>query len=218
MESPSPADDDQLATPSATIGDKESKTAVGTKIASALAVTKPATTRTRCLVDWSDKGAVLWRVRKFRGNLEFASEPLRDDEDVVLTAVRKDGMSLQFASTRLCCVKKVALDAVKQNGLALEHVGNALQNDADVVLAAVENNGLALQFATKRLRKNALLLRKAVANNGSALRHGLPPAVDAFKVQKSAAIQVEKNRLRKPVSFFLDLKRRPGMVAQLKSK
>ena len=189
--------------------------------AKAPAVKKPSspvaaaatTKRSKLRVDWSDKGTVLFRVKQFRGNLQYAAPGLQDDEDVVRTTVKKDGLSLEFASARVRGLKGVALGAVQQNGLALAHAGDALKDDEDVVRAAVQNNGLAVQFASARLRASPHILMVAVRSNGRGWKRGLPPARDDPAVQRAAALQVETT-VRKPVSFSLDLKSKPGLSKQ----
>ncbi|MEI8329309.1 MAG: DUF4116 domain-containing protein, partial [Chlamydiia bacterium] len=51
--------------------------------------------------------------------LQYASEQLRDDQDIVLAAVKASGLSLQFASERLQTTIPIVAEALKQDSMIL---------------------------------------------------------------------------------------------------
>lgn len=171
--------------------------------------TTETTKRARAKIDWNDKGSVLWRVKHFKGNLKMAAPALQDDPQVVHAAVKLDGDSLQFASTRIRSDKEIAMHAVRQNGMALKFVSNALLDNEDLVSAAVTRDGRALQFASERLRATSSIVRQAVKTDGRSFKFALGPAASDAGIIKTAAVQVETS-LRVPVSFFLELHKKPG--------
>ena len=171
--------------------------------------TKETTRRARAKINWTDKGSVLWRVKHFKGNLKMASAALQDDPQVVHTAVKFDGDSLQFASTRIRSDKDIAMCAVRQNGMALKHVSNALLDDEELVSAAVAKCGRALQYASERLKATPSIVRRAVNSDGRSSKFALEPTTSDAGIIKAATMQIETS-VRAPVSFFLDLHKKPG--------
>ena len=65
--------------------------------------------------------------------LYYASEKLRDDDDVVMAAVTNKGLILKYASKRLRADKKIALAAVKSDKRALDYI-----SDEDYQIGVVE--------------------------------------------------------------------------------
>jgi len=120
-----------------------------------------------------EKEFVLDAVKQNGNMLQYASDDLRDDNDVVETALKentsvlkyalksstkhivsKNGYALQYASDEYKNDKEVVLAAVKQYGYALKYASDELKNDKEVVLAAVKQNGYALQFASNELKND----------------------------------------------------------------
>lgn len=104
-------------------------------------------------------------------NLRFASEELRDDEELVKKIVKDCGLAIEFASDRLLNNFDVAMLAVKNNGLALAFLSDKLKDKSEIVLAAVKQNGKALMFASARLREQERVVFKAMENYSGSLKY-----------------------------------------------
>ena len=61
--------------------------------------------------------------------------------DFVLNKVKQDGIVLEFASERLKDNEEIVKEAVKQYGLALEYASEELQNNEEIVMEAVKQYG-----------------------------------------------------------------------------
>ena len=70
-------------------------------------------------------------VKEYGQTLYYASENLRDDEDVVKAAVQNKGLIIKFASLRLRSNKEIAEIAIKQDKRALQFLGKELKKDWD---------------------------------------------------------------------------------------
>ena len=117
----------------------------------------------------SHRAAVLVAVRNNGLELQYASEPLRNDVNVVKLAVSKDGWALQYASEPLQNDVNVVKLAVSNYGSALKHASKLLQNDENVVKIAVSGDGVSLEFASEKLKNDKLVVMIAVKANGRAL-------------------------------------------------
>ena len=101
--------------------------------------------------------------------LQFASERLRDDEEVVRYAVERRGYNIEFASDRLRNNRDIVLQAIKQNGNALEVVPSKFQDDEEIVQTALDTSGNAILYASERFKQRKDLLERALENNGEAI-------------------------------------------------
>jgi hypothetical protein len=76
--------------------------------------------------------------------LEFASDDLKDDEDVVLAAFSKYNGAILHASTRqkndMNKNRTSAKMVVRDDGLALQYGSKAVQNDKEIIMEAVRQN------------------------------------------------------------------------------
>ena len=82
--------------------------------------------------------------------LEFASEALRNDEEVVFAAVEENGLCVCFGGDAEQPDRRFRRCESEWTGSAFASEG--VRNDRTVVLAAVNQNGLALQFASEGMR------------------------------------------------------------------
>ncbi|HRW58162.1 MAG TPA: DUF4116 domain-containing protein [Chlamydiales bacterium] len=80
----------------------------------------------------------------------YASERLKDDDELVSIAIRQDGSALKYASERLRDDEETVLAAVKQDPEALKYASERLKEDKDVSLAAIELNRYALRFVKNK--------------------------------------------------------------------
>ncbi|MFZ2719188.1 MAG: DUF4116 domain-containing protein [Candidatus Absconditicoccaceae bacterium] len=86
--------------------------------------------------------------------LEYASDKLKDDENIVLSAVKKNGYNIKYASEKLKDNKEMVLAAINENPHALEYVSDRLKDDENIVLQAIVSNGYAFKHASEKLKNN----------------------------------------------------------------
>ena len=113
----------------------------------------------------------------------FASEALRDDEDVVAAVIGYKGAWFEFASARLRNDKAFLLAAFKSRvkaAEALEFAAEAFKDDAQVVTAAVKKDGHAFAFASDRLRRNKAFVLHLLALHAMATNN-IPKSTFAFQ-------------------------------------
>jgi|MDSW01.1.fsa_nt_gb hypothetical protein len=105
--------------------------------------------------DLQDKKTVVLAAVTSDGlNLQFASDRLKDNEDVVRAACKQHPSALQYASARWLNNTNLVLNNVRLDGLLLAGVNERLQGDKRVVLVAVRQHGAALQWASDTMRND----------------------------------------------------------------
>ncbi|CAB9523686.1 expressed unknown protein [Seminavis robusta] len=101
--------------------------------------------------------------------LQWAAEPLNDDEEIVMAAVESCGGSLEFASERLKASRDIVLVAVRQDPRSIQFAADQLKANRKVVLMSLRRgHGETLQFASSELqgdRKVALFAVEAQHRN-----------------------------------------------------
>ena len=141
-----------------------------------------------------DKEFMMRAVKTYGANLCFASQRLRDDEELgfealaqngwffeflskrlkhddrfILSAIGSDkpyGMALAFASDEMKNDKEVVLKAISGYMYALEYASDALKDDKEVVIAALSRDGGNIKFVSSRLCADREIIQKAVEDCG----------------------------------------------------
>ena len=159
--------------------------------------------------NWFEYEYVLERVTEpnAQHELQYASDELKDNENIVRGAVLRWWGAIQYASNRLRNKKEIALIAV--NGYscyklndALSMISLDLKNDFDVVLMAVKRDGLALRHASEEMRDHAIIIMEAIKKNPMALQYASEKMRDNLEivteVEKSSryALNFASQRLR----------------------
>ena len=103
------------------------------------------------------------------GAISSASERLRDSEELATLAVGKDGHAIQYVSERLRDSEELAALAVRENVSAIEHVSERLRDSEELAALAVRENVFAIEHVSERLRDSEELARLAVAQDGTAI-------------------------------------------------
>ena len=133
--------------------------------------------------------------------LQFASDELRQDQEVVFLAVSHDPSALEFASEALrghdpefvlrtiaihggrslrCVLEPLASDrrflvnAAVQHAKALRYVAPDLRHDREFILSIVREAAAPLRYAPAEMCDDAEIMLAAVANDGGALTYASP--------------------------------------------
>lgn len=102
-------------------------------------------------------------------HIAYASERLKDDDELALAAVSTNGYAITDISYRLQSEKNIALEAVK-NAAVLPYLYDYFHDDKEIVLAAIQHNGESLQFASDRLKNDKEIVLAAIADKGWAIK------------------------------------------------
>lgn len=104
---------------------------------------------------------------------QFFPAALKANQQVVLQAVRANADILQYAAEPLFEDEKIGIEAVSHDPLIMSRdwFPASLKANRQVVLAAVSRNSSALQFADKGLRADKEVVLAAVANDVHAVNH-----------------------------------------------
>lgn len=137
-----------------------------------------------------DEDVVLQSIINKGYGFSHASERLKDDRNFVLNCVIKNGFVLLHVSNRLKDDKEIVLNAIENYACALSFASNRLKDDEDVVLKAIEKDGLALEFVSNRLKNNKDITMKAIKNNGFALIY----ALTQFQNDKTIVLEAFKDK------------------------
>lgn len=120
--------------------------------------------------------------------LSYASDRLKDDEEVVREAMRYSKIAYKFASERIRSLRHVAEAAVRDDGYNLEHVPWPLSHHKYMVMHAVQQTGTCLRLACKVLKNDKDVVLAAVKRDGGALTY----ASDELKNDKDVVIAAVK--------------------------
>lgn len=158
-------------------------------------------------------------------NFSYASERLKDDEDMVLFAVCNNWRSLEYASHRLRAnriiikaamvgsvfaikfanenpaLKELFLDAVMRNGETLAHANESLKDDERLVIEAIRRSAKPLLHASPRLRSDPKFILKALKfNRLSALYCSDELKIEIIRIQEQnncSTVQALKHIVKK---------------------
>ena len=95
--------------------------------------------------------------------LQYASH-FRDDIDVVRAALSYDVRSIYYASERLRNDEELMIEVVQKSGRALQYVSEIRMNRR-IVLAAVRQDGMAIQYAFQELWNDEEIVSEAIEQN-----------------------------------------------------
>lgn len=118
-----------------------------------------------------DPNFILHVVKKDGNYLKYASEEIKNNQEIVLEATKNDVKSFKYASDTLKNDREVVYENVKKDGNILFYASDALKNDKKIVLEAVKNNGNSLKYASKELKNDKEIFHCALKNNSNAIRH-----------------------------------------------
>jgi len=104
-------------------------------------------------------------VKYNKGTLTFASDRLKNDEDVVLNAVSNEFTDFMLASDRLKNDKKFIIKCLKISGGVLQLVATKFKSDKDVVTQAIKTDYWAIQYACSILQNDIELNYLAFKDN-----------------------------------------------------
>lgn len=170
------------------------------------------------LTDKNDKELVLKAVqRSHRAQcLQFASDTLRDDNEVVYYAARQDGRAMQYASERLRNDKDFlkAIMSIPRHFYIVRYASKLLDDEDFILEIATEfENAGVLEFASDRLKNSKELVVKvlvAVHGVGYNLKVASSELQDDKEVvlrtiqNNKKAIKFASERLRSDKKFILD--------------
>ena len=135
--------------------------------------------------DWSNKDSVIDRLKRKGGwYLQYASDLLKDDEEVAMIAVSVDGEALNFVSDRLKGVEKVVLASLG-NGWIFPLAADELRNSRDFVIKAIEKNWEVFEYLNDEHKADYEIICKAIKQNG----HAFEFAADSYKNDKKILIE-----------------------------
>src|SRR5436189_35559 len=89
--------------------------------------------------------------------------PLQITKILLATMMSNPGFSLLYASERLKDNDEMVLAAISIDKWALKYTSERLKDKDEIVLASVEKNGSTLEYASERLRDNQEIVLTAVS-------------------------------------------------------
>jgi len=93
--------------------------------------------------------------------LQYAPQ-FKDDLDVVQVALSYDVRSIYYASERLKNNEELVFEIVQKSGRTLQYVGMEIRSNRRVVLAAVRQDGMAIQYAIDTLWNDEEIVAEAI--------------------------------------------------------
>lgn len=108
--------------------------------------------------------------------VSLASDRLKKDRDFALVTVKIDGFCLTILNPKFLSDLELVSEALETYGGIFTKLDKSLKNDKKLALKAVKNNGLLLKDLNDELRQDLEIVLTAVTQNGKALRF-VPPAL-----------------------------------------
>lgn len=105
---------------------------------------------------YHEKIVMLEAVRKNGRLLEYASDELKNDEEVVHASLNNCALSCRFASPEIKNTKQVVLMVVKRYPGLIQYASNELRHDHEVCLEATRHSIWAFQHIPDELRPDIL--------------------------------------------------------------
>jgi hypothetical protein len=124
--------------------------------------------------------------------IAFASDALKDDEDIALIAINNDPLALEYISSRLQNHRTIVEAAVSKNGETLKYASHNMKNDKDVVLKAVTQSKTAFKYASFQMRTDEDILQ-AFKRHSQALF--LPPQESTIDMAEQIDPLIVKNEI-----------------------
>jgi hypothetical protein len=104
--------------------------------------------------------------------LRFASEELRDNQEIVIAAVKQNPMAIKFASDRVKLDETIINTALMQNGDTLKFLSESLQNNINLIKLSLYNcSEEHLKFIAKHIKSNRELTLQSLEFNTSLLKY-----------------------------------------------
>ena len=129
----------------------------------------------------ADKEIVLLALKTCRHNysvdvspLKFASQPLKNDQEVVLAAVEKNGYAIFHASKERQRDRSLVLAALKQQPWIwtyLDKLAPELATDLNLALCVIRQIPEIFKFASEKVRHSKAVTLAAVTQWGEALEY-----------------------------------------------
>lgn len=115
----------------------------------------------------NDKAFVIDAIKASPRNFQYASDKLRDNQDVVncLLDIKDSAYQIQYASDRFKSDSEIAKVVLSKSGSCLEYFNDKIKKDKELAKIAVDQDSSALQFASKELLndKEFLLSLKTIS-------------------------------------------------------
>lgn len=121
----------------------------------------------------SDKDVVMAAVKRHGPQLKFASDSMKDNYSIVMTAVgnQKFGDSvLCYASDRLRNDEDIVMKAVERKGVELGGASDRLRKDPEICAIAINQDPMAIQYVHYDNPKYNELAMKAIQASPYAMK------------------------------------------------
>lgn len=114
---------------------------------------------------------VMMALAQDPGNLLYTSRRFRDREDLALAGVTHNVRVLSVLSDRLRSNRDIAFAAVRHDPEAIRYAPDIWKDDEDFVLLAVKRAGITLAYASLRMRDNENIVLAAIESQPKALQY-----------------------------------------------
>ena len=104
---------------------------------------------------------VLEAVKKKGTKLWYASDELKNNEEIVMAAVKNDGIALFSASDNMKNNKKIVLQAVQKKGRVFFGASDELRNDKKFLLEALNVNPEIFILSSQEIQEDIELYWKS---------------------------------------------------------
>ncbi|MGR3951715.1 MAG: DUF4116 domain-containing protein [Chlamydia sp.] len=103
--------------------------------------------------------------------LQYASDDLKNDDEVVFNACQNNPTAIQFASDRMRDSDRTMRYLVLHDSLLLQYASDRLKDNLRFVEFACKNNAEAIQFASDTIRGNRAFMVPFIRENKSTLKY-----------------------------------------------
>ena len=125
----------------------------------------------------NNEDIVVEAVKASKGAIKYVSNKIKDNEEIMIKLMQEDrlGLVIREASDRLKDNKEFVSKAINDSYWALEYASERLRDDSETVALATEKQGCEmLEFASARLRNDYNFMQEQIWKQPHAFKYASP--------------------------------------------
>lgn len=120
---------------------------------------------------WNQKDFVLDQVKRDGKYFYYASESLKDDENIVFQAYKISTQSFEFASSRIKSNRNFILKALKVDAECVGYAGKSILNDLEIMKEVIKQNDWLIEEAGEKIKSSFEIAEMICVDDFSNIIH-----------------------------------------------
>lgn len=120
---------------------------------------------------WNQRDFVLDQVKRDGKYFYYASESLKDDENIVFQAYKISTRSFKFASSRIKSNRNFILKALKVDAECVGYAGKSILNDLEIMKEVIKQNDWLIEEAGEKIKSSFEIAEMICVDDFSNIIH-----------------------------------------------